>query len=91
MGEFLHKQIDAGPEDTIEVYLDHPANVQLLDEANYELYRHRRPYSYHGGYAAESPFRVRPPSKGRWHLVVDLGGGAGTVRAELRTSGMLVS
>jgi len=90
MGEFLHKEFDAGPDDTIEVTLDHPANVQLLDQTNYDLYRRRQPYKYNGGYATQSPFRIRPPSKGRWHLVVDLGGGAGTVHAMLSTSGSLI-
>ncbi len=87
MAEFLHKEIDAGPEDIVEIALDHPANVQLLDQANYDLYRRREPYKYYGGYATQSPFRIRPPQKGRWHVVVDLGGGAGTVKAVLSTSG----
>jgi hypothetical protein len=47
--EFLHKEIDAGPEDLIEVFLDHPANVQLLDTPNFDRYRRREEYRYHGG------------------------------------------
>ena len=80
--EFLHKQFDAlGPDDVIEVTLDHPANVQLLDPVNFERYRRGEEYHYYGGYVTQSPFRIRPPSQGRWHLVIDLGGGAGRVRA----------
>ena len=89
--EFLHQEIDAGPEDLVEVMLDHPANVQLLDAENFERYRRKEEYRYHGGYATQTPYRIRPPHKGRWHVVIDLGGGAGAVKAEVRTSGALVS
>lgn len=81
---YLHQQFDAGPDDVIEITLDHAANVQLLDEANYEAYRAGRPFRYHGGYVTHSPYQIRPPYQGRWHLVVDLGGMAGTVRASVR-------
>jgi hypothetical protein len=89
--EYLHKEIDAGPEDLIEVALDHPANVLLLDPANFDHYRQRQPYRYYGGYVTQGPFRIRPPFKGHWHLVVDLGGGAGAVKAAVRTSGSFAS
>jgi hypothetical protein len=90
MAEFLHKEIDAGPEDVLEVTLDHPANVLLLDPTNYDLYLRRQPYKYHyGGYVTQGSFRIRPAFKGRWHVVVDLGGGPGTVTAALKTSGSL--
>jgi hypothetical protein len=89
--EFLHREIDAGPEDILEVLLDHPANVQLLDAENFDRYRRGEEYRYVGGYATQSPFSIRPPHRGRWHLVIDLGGGAGTVKAAVRTSGVLLS
>jgi hypothetical protein len=90
--EYLHRVIDAGPEDVIEVTVDHPANVQLLDEENFDLYRRGQAYRYYGGgYVQTSPFRMRAPFKGRWHVVVDLGGGVGTVKAAVATSGLLVS
>lgn len=82
---FLHGDLRELTEgDVVEVTLDHAANVQLLDTANYEQYRQGRPYRYYGGYAKESPVRLTVPSPGRWHLVVDLGGGIGTVRASYR-------
>jgi hypothetical protein len=82
--EFLHQEMEAGPDDLIEVTLDNPANVLLLDPENYEHYCNNRPYSYYGGYAESSPYRLRSPNRGKWHLVVDLGGGPGHVRAFLR-------
>jgi hypothetical protein len=88
MAEFLHKEVEAGPEDTLEVTLDHPANVLLLDQDNFDLYRTRKPYKYYfGSYIRQGLTRIRPPFKGHWHVVVDLGGGPGTVTAALKTSG----
>jgi hypothetical protein len=81
---YLHQEFDVGPSDVIEVTLDHAANVLLLDPANYTNYRSGHSYRYHGGYVTSSPFRMTPPHKGRWHLIVDLGGNAGTVRASAR-------
>jgi hypothetical protein len=80
--DHLHYDLGAlGPDDVIEVTLDHPANVQLLDPANYENYVNKQPYHYHGGYITVSPYELRPPRLGHWHVVVDLGGGPGRVRA----------
>jgi hypothetical protein len=82
--EFLHKVFDLVEGDTIEVTLDHAANVQLLDQANYQSYRSQRPYNYHGGYVTKSPYFLAAPHAGHWHLVIDLGGNAGRVRASVR-------
>jgi hypothetical protein len=88
---FLHQEIDAGPDDLIEVTLDHAANVQLMDSTNYQNYRAGRPYRYFGGHVTSSPYRLRPPRHDRWHLVVDLGGNAGTVRASARVISRVAS
>lgn len=81
---YLHHEFDANPEDVIEVTLDRAANVQLLDASNFENYKDGRKYHYYGGYAKESPVRLSVPRSGHWHVVIDLGGGAGTVRASAR-------
>lgn len=81
---YLHHEFDAGPNDTIEVLLDHPANVQVMDGTNFQNYRAGRSYRYHGGYATTSPYELHVPNEGKWHLVVDLGGYPGTVRATVR-------
>jgi hypothetical protein len=60
------------------------ANVLLLDDENVENYRKGKPYRGEGGYARTSPFPIHVPRSGRWHLVVDLGGGAGRVQASSR-------
>jgi hypothetical protein len=82
--EYLHYEFDASEGDVIEVTLDRAANVQLLDPENYENYKNGRGYRYHGGYATTSPVRFTVPRAGTWHVVIDLGGGAGRVRAAAR-------
>lgn len=79
--DYLHYEFDANGGDVIEVTLDRAANVQLLDPANFENYKNGRGYRYHGGYATTSPVRLAVPRDGKWHVVIDLGGGAGRVRA----------
>lgn len=81
---FLHQEFDAGPDDVVEVSLDGQANVMLLDPENFDRYRKGESFKYHGGLARESPTRLVPPGRGRWHVVVDLGGYSGTVRAGMR-------
>jgi len=81
---YLHQQFQAGSDDVIEVTLDHPANVLLLDDDNYRRYQAGGSYRYHGGYARQSPARLSPPREGHWHLVVDLGGLPGSVQAGAR-------
>ena len=79
----LHYELDAGPSDLVEVQIDHAANVQLLDPNNYQEYCAGRTFRYRGGHATRSPVRLEPPEQGRWHVVVDLGGGPGSVSASI--------
>lgn len=81
---FLHQEFDAGPEDVVEVTLNGQANVMLLDSPNYAQYQRGGSFRYYGGLAKTSPVRLVPPHPGRWHVVVDLGGFAGRIRAGVR-------
>lgn len=82
--EFLHTEFRGGLERIVVVTLDRQANVMLLDDFNFDAYRTGRGFRYHGGWASRSPVRLRPPGNGHWHVVVDLGGGSGTIRAGVR-------
>jgi hypothetical protein len=81
---FLHSEFDLGLNDAVEVSLDKQANVRLLDGNNFQRYRNGQQHNFYGGLAKTSPVVVRPPHPGRWHVVVDLGGYAGTVKASFR-------
>jgi hypothetical protein len=89
---FLHSDFHGGPDDVAVVSLDGQANVMLLDDCNFQAYRRGGSYRYIGGLATQSPVRLSPSHVGHWHIVVDLGGYAGHVRAGvhiLRRSGAL--
>jgi hypothetical protein len=81
---FLHHEFDVGPDDIVEVTLTGQANVMLLDPTNYDRYRKGESFRYTGGHAKTSPVKLVPPSRGRWHVVVDLGGFGGRTRAGVR-------
>jgi hypothetical protein len=81
---YLHYEIDADAGDRVEVTLDRAANVQLLDPLSYANYQNGQGFSYYGGYATTSPVHLDVPYAGHWHVVIDLGGGPGSVRASVR-------
>ena len=80
---YLHYELDVGPNDIIRVTLDKQVNVKLLDSTNYQNYRTGQRHRYYGGLAKLSPVDLRAPYQGHWHLVIDLGGYAGTVNASV--------
>lgn len=82
--KFLHSEFFIGPTDVVLVTLDGQANVMLLDDVNFSAYRRGNSFHYYGGWATRSPVRLVPPTQGRWNVVIDLGGRAGTVRASVR-------
>jgi hypothetical protein len=81
---YLHYEFDLGSDDVVEVTLEKQANVRLLDDPNYSSYRNGSEHRYYGGLAKTSPVRIAAPHSGHWHVVIDLGGYAGTVRASAR-------
>lgn len=82
--EHLYKQLSLDSEDTVEVSIDHQANVMLMDWSNYSSYQAGRDFRYFGGNFTRSPCRITPPHSGTWYLVIDLGGAAGHIRHSFR-------
>jgi hypothetical protein len=79
---FLHYEVELGSKDSVKVILTgNAANVLLLDESNFRNYQSGQQYQYFGGHYTRSPAILRPPNAGHWHVVVNLGGGAGSVNA----------
>jgi len=81
---FLHSSFNGGQEHVALVTLDAQANVMLLDDVSFHAYREGRPFSYHGGWATQSPVRLSPPHDGSWHVVIDMGDRSGTLKASVR-------
>jgi hypothetical protein len=79
--KFRHWDMTAGPGNVIKVELDKQANVLLMDDINFSSYRSGRSYRYFGGLAKRSPATLVPPHSAHWHVVVNLGGCAGSVHA----------
>jgi len=69
---------------TVEVTLTNGANVRLMDSSNFSSYRAGRSHRYHGGLVSRSPYRLRIPSTGRWHLTVDVAGLRNGTRSSIR-------
>lgn len=86
--QFLHQEFTGGPSAVVEVEINQQANVMLLDTANFAAYRAGRQFRYYGGWQTRSPARLTPPHHGRWHVVVDMGGRGGQLRASIRILGM---
>jgi hypothetical protein len=83
--DFVHydlSQLSGG--ETVEVTLANAANVRLLDSLNLNSYRRGAQYQFYGGYVTHSPYTVRVPHAGHWHLVLDLGGYPGQIRSSVR-------
>jgi hypothetical protein len=83
---YLHYEFDLTSNDVVVVTLDKQANVRLMDGSNYQNYRAGRKHSFYGGGATKSPVHISPPHAGHWHLVIDTGGYAGTVKASVKIS-----
>lgn len=84
---FIHYEFQLTSNDIVEVTLDKQANVRLMDDINFMKYKQGDRHSYFGGLAKVSPVRLTAPHTGHWHVVIDLGGYAGTVRASARVIG----
>lgn len=82
---FLHYDLRLDKDEVVEVSLDKQANVRLLDDVNFSHFRSGKEHRFIGGLAKKSPVRITAPGPGHWHLVVDLGGYGGTVRAGFKT------
>ena len=79
--KFIDYEFNLGSDDAVEVRLDRQAYVRLLDGSNFERYRTGQPYTFYGSLVTVSPFMLWAPHAGHWHVVIDLGGYAGTVNA----------
>ena len=82
--DFLHTDFWGGAESTAVVTLDAQCNVLLVDESNFPAYKRGDAFRYYGGWASRTPVYLTPPRYGHWHVVIDLAGGPGRVRAGVR-------
>jgi hypothetical protein len=56
-----------------------PANVRLMDSANFNNYRTGRQHRYIGGLIKQSPYRIEVPKSAHWIVTIDMNGLRGSV------------
>ncbi len=80
---YLVFEVDAYPADTIKVNLEQQANVRLMDYANYQRYKLGQTNDFVGGHVTKTPFLIKPTKFAHWYVVIDLGGAAGSLKADV--------
>ncbi len=66
-------QMTTGPQLVAEVMLNQAAYVYLVNAQGYQNYLSGGDFSYHGGYASQSPYYVGIPASNHWYVIVDNG------------------
>lgn len=69
---------------TVEITLSAVANVRLMTESNFALYKQVMKHQFVGGVARKSPIRLTIPQSGHWHVVVDMEGHHGQCESRIR-------
>ena len=81
--DMMHSEVSAHKGNRIRVTLNMAANVRLMDYANFVSYRNGQPHRCYGGHTRTSPVDIVVPYSGNWHVVIDLGGGSGFLKASV--------
>ena len=55
---------------SVEVRLQHAADVFLLDSTNFQRYLNHQSFKYYGGHYTRTPVRITVSGRGRWYLIV---------------------
>jgi hypothetical protein len=82
---FHHNLGQRSSGEVVEVTLrGNAAYVRLMDSSNFYNYKQGRDYKFYGGLVKNSPICLEIPYASRWHMVVDLKGLGGNVRAAVQ-------
>lgn len=66
-------QMTTGPDIVVEVTLNKPANVYLVNSQGYQNYLNGNEFKSYGGYAESSPYLIWIPSSNHWYVIIDNG------------------
>ena len=81
--DFIHYQVQAGPNQLIQVRLNDTANVRVLDNVDYNKYLRGSSDIGTSSLVETGVFEYRPHRSGLWHVIVDLNGISGQVTAKV--------
>lgn len=59
---------------SVEVHLNHAADVFLVDSLNFQKYKSGQNFKYSGGHYTQTPVNISVQGIGRWYLIVRGGG-----------------
>lgn len=59
---------------SVEVHLNHAADVFLVDSLNFQKYKSGQNFKYSGGHYTHTPVNISVQGIGRWYLIVRGGG-----------------
>ena len=68
----------------LEVTLDQPAHVRVMDKDNYAFFKNRQSYSSIVSNVTNSPYRVKLPRTAHWFVVIDRDGEPGAVTSSVK-------
>jgi len=86
-GQFIKYDLGAlSGGEVVTVTLRERANVRLIDSNNLTLYERGQQFRCLGGQAQRSPVQLQVPNPGHWFVVLDLGGGSGTIHSSVSVS-----
>ena len=72
--KYLHQILRLKKGTFLKIHFNQPTKVLLLTDYNYKKYKDHVTYSYQGGQMEESPYIVKVPATGLWHIVIEKGG-----------------
>lgn len=55
---------------SVEVKLEHSADVFLVDSYNFQQYQSGKKFKYYGGHYTSAPVNISVSGSGRWYLIV---------------------
>ena len=55
---------------SVNVELQHAADVFLVDSSNFQKYKSGRDFKYYGGHYTQTPVSITVSGVGRWYLIV---------------------
>jgi hypothetical protein len=81
---FIHSREYLSQGDAAELNCDTQCNFMLTDDSNFSSYKTGERFTYYGGHYKMFPARIAAPHTGYWNITIDLAGGVGNIRYDLR-------
>lgn len=81
--QFIHSREFLNNGDVVKLDCDTQCNFTIMTDSNFAAFRRKARFSYYGGHFSSFPATIVVPSSGFWNIVIDLGGGAASIKYNL--------